>query len=196
MTSRVSAQVTDTLNPSATYVFGGVGGFIPMRDSYRLNYSTTLAGIPLELLGGVLMPISKTTLVPLTVRYIRREANFVSSTAIKVLSFEPGARFFLERKRTGDIQLFGGIEGLLAQATVEGNYESTTDGSSPVPATASKSYLNYGLGIDIGATYEFAPMSAIDAIVHIATYFGSPVSTGGIGNIGGVSIDAAFREGF
>jgi hypothetical protein len=186
----------DSAATSTTYVFGGLGGFIPLRDSYRINYSTSLAGIPLEIFGGVLMPVSKTTLVPLTVRYIRREANFVSSTSIGVLSFEPGVRFFLEHEHHGDIRLFGGVEGLLAQATIQGDYEATADGASPTPARASKSYTNYGLGLDLGATYEIAQTSAVDVIIHIASYFGSPISSGGIGNIGGVSIGAVYRIGF
>jgi hypothetical protein len=189
-------NAADSSATSATYLFGGLGGFIPLRDSYRLNYSTSLAGIPLEVFGGVLMPVSKTTLVPLTVRYIRREANFGTSTSIRVLSFEPGARFFLERERKGDIRLFGGIDGLLAQATIEGAYDATADGTSPTQATASKGYLNYGLGLDLGATYEVMDRNFIDVLVHISSYFGSPISSGGIGNIGGVSIGAAYRIGF
>lgn len=190
------AQSIDSTSPSETYIFAGFGGFIPIRESYRLNYSTSLGGIPLEVMGGVMMPVSHTTLVPLTIRYQRREAKFVSSTSIGVLSFEPGARFFLERERRNDIRLFGGIEGLLAEATVQGQYESTSDGTTPIAATASKIYMNYGIGLDLGATYELAPASAIDVIIHIANYFGSPISSGGVGNLGGVSIGVAYRAGF
>jgi hypothetical protein len=189
-------SIVDSTSLSTTYLFAGFGGFIPLRESYRLNYSTSLGGIPLEMMGGVLMPISQTLLVPLTVRYIRREANFISSASIKVLSFEPGVRFFLERHRENDIRVFGGIEGLLAQATVAGEYESTVDGSSPIPATTSKTHLNYGVGFDIGATYGITVTSAVDVVVHVSSYFGSSAASGGVGNIGGVSIGAAYRIGF
>jgi hypothetical protein len=194
--SSACAQGPADSSQTATYVFAGVGGFIPIRESYRINYSTSLGGLPIEVMGGVLMPVSEATSVPLTVRYERREASFVSSTSISVLSFEPGVRYYLERQRHGDIRIFGGLSGLIAQATVQGTYDATSDGSSPEPATTSKSYLNFGLGIDIGATYPIASQSWLDAVIHIANYLGSPISTGGIGNIGGVSLGAAYRIGF
>src|ERR1035437_7175462 len=118
-----SPPAADSDQLSTTYLFAGLGGFIPMRDSYRLNYSTKLAGVPLEIQGGVMMPISPSLLVPVTVRDQRREANFIAGTSISVISVEPGVRLYLERQRDRDLRLFGMVEALLARATVQSTYD-------------------------------------------------------------------------
>src|SRR5689334_22268092 len=85
----------DSTELKSTYIFAGIGGFIPLHESYRINYSTKVAGLPIELVGGLLFPFARDMFVPLTVRYVRREANFVDGTSIGVISLEPGVRMFL-----------------------------------------------------------------------------------------------------
>ena len=181
---------------SSSYVFAGIGGFIPLDESYRINYSTNLGGIPIEVMGGFLFPISANSFVPLTARYERRTANFVTNTSIEVLSIEPGFRFFLEPEREKDLRLFGAAEMLLGQAVVHGTYDVSNDGTVVGSAPAEKDYLDLGFGFDLGLTYPFSPTTALDATVHLAIYVTSPVSQGGLGNIGGVSLTAAYRFGF
>ncbi|MFI5202257.1 MAG: hypothetical protein ACHQNE_07710 [Candidatus Kapaibacterium sp.] len=181
---------------SSAYLFAGIGGFIPLDESYRVNYSTSLGGIPMEVSGGFLFPVGPGVFVPLTARYVRREANFVTGTSIEVLSIEPGIRFFLEREHEHDLRMFGAVEALLGQATVQGNYDATADGTTISAATAQSNYYDLGLGFDLGLTYPLTSTTALDASVHIAIFLASPVTQGGLGNIGGVSLTAAYRFGF
>ncbi len=183
---------------SSTYLFAGAGGFIPLDDSYRVNYSTNLGGLPIEINGGFLFPVSASSFVPLTVRYTRRTANFVSGMSIEVLSIEPGYRLFLdpEHERGHDLRLFGAAEALLGQAFVEGQYDASADGTTTASMIAGRDYLDLGLGVDLGLTYPFTASTGLDAMVHIAVYFTSPILQGGLGDIGGVSLTAAYRFGF
>ncbi|MDP4198375.1 MAG: hypothetical protein Q8922_04345 [Bacteroidota bacterium] len=194
--SAQSQTSADTTQLSSAHLFAGFGGFIPLRDSYRINYSTNLGGLPLEVFGGVMMPISVSTLVPVTIRYERRAANFITGTSIGVISIEPGVRYYLEHQRDRDLRLFGMIEALLARATVQSTYDASADGTVTGQAAVSKDYFNMGIGLDVGASYPLSPSSAIDGIVHVATYLGNPVSSGGLGNIGGVSLDLMYRAEF
>jgi hypothetical protein len=180
---------------SSAYLFAAIGGFIPLDESYRINYSTNLGGLPIELSGGFLFPAGN-IFVPITARYIRREANFVTGTSIGVLSVEPGVRFFLEREHDRDLRMFGAVEALLGQASAKGNYEVSTDGTMSGTAAAQTNYYDLGLGFDLGLMYPFTATTALDAIVHIAIFLASPVDHGGLGNIGGVSLTAAYRFGF
>ena len=180
----------------ATYIFAGIGGFIPTQEGYRLNYSTSFAGLPIELSGGLLFPASPSVFVPITVRYINREAKFISGTSLSVLSIEPGVRFFLEHERKNDLRLFGAIEALFARATATGTFSATHDGQNPSDAIAQAQYVNYGLGVDLGLTYPLNINSSLDGMAHVATYFGSPTNTGGLGDIGGVSLVILYRVGF
>jgi hypothetical protein len=191
-----NATMADSSKLGTTYLFAGIGGFIPMRESYRLNYSTKLAGIPLELSGGFMFPVSASVLVPVTVRYLRRAANFISSTTISVLSIEPGVRFYLEKERPHDLRIFGAVEGLVAQASVAANYDVSSNGEVTSSAQAAKDYYNFGFGFDLGVTYPLTESSALDGSVHTGLYFASPVTRGGLGNIGGVSLTVAYRIGF
>jgi len=186
----------DSAEIKSTYVFAGLGAFIPTGQSYSINYSTSIAGLPMELNGGLMFPVSNDILVPLEVRYVRRVANFVDGAAISVFSIEPGARFYLERQRFKDLRLFGAVSGLLAQASVSGNYYVSQNGTITGTAVAKQSYLDVGLGLDIGFSYPLTAISALDGGVHVAIYFASPVSSGGLGNIGGISLCADYRFGF
>ena len=195
-TSDAQVASTDLNQVQTTYIFAGIGGFIPMTDSYRLNYSTRLAELPLEISGGILFPISHDLLVPVTVRYVRREANFIASTTIGVLSLEPGVRFYLEKEVKGEVRIFGGAEGLILQASVASMYDANSNGTVTGSANVSKDYLNFGIGFDLGVAYPLTENSALDGTVHTGIYLANPVSHGGLGNIGGVSLTVSYRFGF
>lgn len=195
---RAFGQTHKADSTASTYLFAGIGGFIPLDDSYRVNYSTNFGGLPLELSGGFLFPISESSFVPLTVRYVRRTANFVSDMSIAVLSIEPGYRLFLDpqHEHGRDLRLFGAAEALLGQAFVQGQYDATKDGTATTMMLAGRDYLDLGLGLDLGLTYPLTLTTSIDAMVHVAVYFTSPVLQGGLGDIGGVSLTASYRFGF
>jgi len=182
----------------SAYAFAGIGGFIPMQESYRINYSTNLGGLPIEVDGGFIFPVTEAILTPVIFRYERRTANFIDGTSIAVFSIEPGIRFYLEPQHDRDFRIFGAVEGLLAQANVTSTFDVLADANSIVaPAVpVMKDYFDLGIGFDIGLAYPLTETTALDGTVHTAIYFGSPVTSGGIGNIGGVSLTIAYRFGF
>jgi len=186
----------DSTELKSTYVFGGIGAFIPTGQSYSQNYSTKLAGLPVEISGGLLIPVSNDLFVPFTARYVRRIANFVSGSEIDVLSIEPGVRYYLERQRFKELRLYGAVSLLLTRASVSGNYDVSKNGTVTGTSQANVPYLDIGTGVDLGFSYPLTPSTSLDVAVHIAVYFASPVSDGGVGNIGGVSLCAAYRFGF
>jgi hypothetical protein len=189
---------TPAMQPDAytTYLFAGIGGFIPASKSYSENYSTSLGGIPIEISGGLMFPVGNDVFVPFTVRYVRREANFVTGMSIEVTSIEPGVRFFFEHSHDREIRLFGGAELLLADASTVGLYDVSPNGTVTGMALAQRDYFNLGLGFDFGLTYPFTPTTALDLTVHLAAFLASPIADGGLGNLGGVSITGGYRFGF
>src|SRR5687768_13195519 len=103
--SRVSAQemevrpiagVTEVESGISTYAGFGLGGFLPMRESFRINYSTDLGGLPIELLGFVQFPITERTVTHVAVRFTRRGANFIGNTEIRMVQLEPSIRYYLQ----------------------------------------------------------------------------------------------------
>jgi len=186
----------DSIELKNTYIFAGLGAFIPTGQSYMQNYSTNIAGLPVELSGGLYIPVTNNLGIPLTIRYVRRVANFVPDGSIEVLSIEPGVRVYLERQRNKELRLFGAVSILLTRATVSGDYDVSTTGPVTGTALAEPSYLDIGIGVDLGFSYPLTQTTALDAAVHIALYFASPVYDGGLGNIGGVSLCGSYRFGF
>lgn len=190
-------QSMDTLPlPKSGYFFLGVSGFLPFSSSYRLNYSTSLAGLPIEVNGGVSFPITATLSVPFTVRYIRRVVDFVPDMDLKEISIEPGVRAFLEKYEPKEFRFYGGASLVLDEATVSAQYALSQNGTVTGIATAKKEYFNLGLGFDLGLTYQLTPMTAIDFGAHLAVLFLDPISHGGLGDIGGVSLGGEYRFGF
>jgi hypothetical protein len=181
---------------STTYIFASIGAFIPSSESYRLNFANSLIGLPIEVSAGLLFPLGHDVFVPFTVRYDRRTANFVTGMSMEVTSIEPGVRYFFQKENAHDLRIFGSVEGLLANASVAGSYDVSSDGTVSGTALAQRDYFNIGLGIDLGLMYPLIPTTSLEAIVHLATYLASPVANGGLGNIGGVSISASYRFGF
>ncbi len=187
-----------------TYVFLAIGGFIPTSQSYRLNFANSFVGLPVELSGGLLFPIAHDVFVPFTVRYEHRTANFVTGMSMAVTTIEPGVRYFFQREDPSpsgsamihELRIFGAIEGLLAEASIAGSYDVSSDGTVTGTAQAQRSYFNVGIGIDLGLMYPLTPISALEVSVHFANFFANPISDGGLGNIGGVSISGAYRIGF
>ena len=193
----VQAQ-SDSLQklPSTAYIFGGVSGFIPFKQSYRINFATSLGGIPIEVNGGLSFPVSQTLLVPVTIRYIRRTANYVDGLTLTALSVEPGVHIFLDPYRPGELRFFGGASLLLSRATVSATINGTSDGTTLISEPATHQYLNFGIGLDLGLTYELTPTSALDGGIHLGVLLSNPTSHGGLGDIGGVSLGAVYRFGF
>ena len=204
--SQCIAQQSSETPPSATsrtdqaahdaYLFAGLSAFIPLREGYRLNYSTKTLGLPIELMGGLMMPITERLLIPLTIRFVRRTANFVGDMSIQAITLEPGIRYYLEMQRAKDLRLFGQAEILIARASVAGTLDVSTSAGLTGSQVVAKDYYNFGAGFDIGFTYPIAEQSALDMLVHASVFLLSPVSHGGIGNIGGVSLTGSYRFGF
>ena len=188
--------ITTQSEVSTTYIFASLGAFIPTKESYRLNFSNSFVGLPIEVSGGLLFPVGSEIFVPFTVRYDRRTANFVTGMTMSVTSIEPGVRYFFEREHGKEFRFFGGVEGILADASVSGSYDVSPSGTVTGSALAQRDYFNIGLGFDLGLMYPLTPTTSLEAIVHLSSFLASPVANGGIGNIGGVSISAAYRFGF
>ncbi len=188
---------------NTTYIFAGIGAFIPTSESYRINFSNSFVGLPIEISGGLLFPVGRDIYVPFTVRYDRRTANFITGMSMEVTSIEPGVRYFFQRESAvgHELRIFGGVEGLLADASVSGSYVVSVASPSGTPiaagtALAERDYLNLGLGFDLGLMYPLTPTTSIEAVVHLATFLASPVADGGLGDIGGISLSADYRFGF
>ena len=179
--------------PTSSFVSVGVGAFIPLEQSYRLNYSTSVAGIPVELDGALLLPITPSLLLDVGVSYIDRKANFISDTYISSLQIEPGLRIFLEPQRPSDFRVFALAGFVISRSAVSSNVDATADGNDPVTADVRRTYLPIGAHFGLGLSYPISEQSNIDAIVRTSIFFGSPASSGGLGNIGGVSLIAAYR---
>lgn len=208
-----AAMAQDTTRSGKTYLAVGVGGFMPLRESYRINYSTTLGPLPIELLGSIILGVTDRFYPLVNFRYIRREANFVQESGapgttrppgaeISMIQLEPGVRYYLDPGRPddtyGDLELglFTGLTGEIARTTVSGVIDETTNGNDLRRREVSKDYYNLGFGFDLGLTYLFSASSAIDGGVHVSVYLNDPVASGGLGNIGGVSFDLSYRLGF
>jgi hypothetical protein len=203
-----SKPITDPIQTEpiiTTYAGIGIGGFLPMRESFRINYSTDIGGLPIELLGFVQFPITEKMISHVQVRFTRREANFIGNTEIRMVQLEPGIRYYLQPPFIGttddgdsktEFGLFAGFGGQLSRTTVYGIVQETLDGNDPHPREVTKDHYNLGLGIDLGLTYPFSLASFVDAGIHVSTYLNDPAKLGGLGNIGGVSFNAAYRFGF
>ena len=203
--AQTSAPAADALTTSAeaapdplklTHLFFSIGGFIPVNESYRLNYGASLGGLPIEVAGGLMFPVSRDLLVPITLRYERRAAKFIDQATVRTVSLEPGVRWYLEKERPHDLRIFGGGFLVLAQSTASGSYDVSSDGAVYSSAIASKIHSNIGLAFDLGLSYPLAPESAVDATVHTASFFSDASQTGGLGNVGGVSITLGYRTAF
>ncbi len=186
----------DSTSGATAYLFGGISGFIPFKQSYSLNYSTSLGGLPIEVYGGLGFPLNENTWFPLTVRYTRRTAKFVSNMDIRTLTIEPGVRVFLEKYQEKELRFYGGASVILARSTVAAIIDASQDGTIIGQQQAQHDYLNFGLGVDLGLSYPVTTSSVIDGGVHLGILLANPVSTGGLGNIGGVSIGVGYRIGF
>jgi hypothetical protein len=168
-------------------------GFFPFDGIYRINYGTSLAGLPIELAGGVGFPINSNLAGMVGIRYKRRTANFVPNFRIKTLEIELGVHDYLEKERMNDLRLFGSAGLLLETSTATGNIDNTADGKNIVQSEVSKDYYNIGLGLDLGVDYPLTKISGLYIVLHLGIYFADPVAAGGLGNIGGVSIGLGYR---
>jgi len=183
----LSAQVLpDSSKPLPDIVLFAEGtGFIPFSQSYRINYHTSLAGIPLEVAGGMCFPLNPSLSGMFEFRYKRRTAVFVPDFRIKTLEIELGVRDYLEKEHANDLRLYGSAGLLLARSTIEGTIDATSDGTGIKKAEVSQDYYNIGLGLGLGIEYPLTNLSGL--------YFG--IHLGGLGNIGGISIGLGYRIG-
>ncbi len=195
--SALTAQVlTDTAKPLPDIIlFAEASGFIPFNQSVRINYQTSLAGLPIEVAAGLGFPLNSTLSGIFELRYKRRTAIFFPEFRIKTLEIELAIRDYLEKAHANDLRLFGSAGFLLARSTAAGNIDATSDGKNIQPSEVSQDYYNIGLAIGLGIEYPVTDQSGIYFGFHIGVYFADPVSSGGLGNIGGLSISLGYRIG-
>ncbi|HET6513423.1 MAG TPA: hypothetical protein VFH43_14625, partial [Candidatus Kapabacteria bacterium] len=128
-----------------------------------------------------------------------------SGTEIRMVQLEPGIRYYVqppERAQAEDgsmkaeLGLYAGLGGQISRTSVYGIIQETPNGESPQPREVTKDHFNFGIGLDVGLTYPFSLRSFLDAGLHVSSYLNDPTRLGGLGNIGGVSFNAAYRFGF
>lgn len=168
-------------------------GFIPFSQSYRLNYESKLAGLPIELGTQLAFPIDLSLSSILDVRYRRRRAVFLEDFTITQVEIIPGVRTYLEKEHDNDLRLYGSAGLLLAQSTVSGTLQATQDGQNVQRKAASKVYYNLGLGLGIGLEYEVSSVSSLTLALRLGVYLLDPVSKGGLGDAGGLSVGLGYR---
>jgi len=181
--------------PSA-YLTVGAAGFLPLREGYRINYSTSTLGLPIELSGGLTFPVTINLMTPLTIRYLSREADFVSNTTLSTIRLEPGVRYYVEKYVPKEIRVFIGGNLILSRSTFKSSIDVTQNESITGTMDVQKDYYNLGLGVELGFTYPLTNTQALDLLTNIGVLLGDPVVHGGLGNIGGVSIGMQYRVGF
>ena len=170
-----------------------VSGFVPFRESYRINYQTSLAGLPIEFAVGLHFPVSLSLATVLEFRYKRRTAIFIPDFQIKTVEVEIGVHDYLEKEHQNDLRLFGKAGLLLCRSTASGKIDGSHDGSIVVSSTVSKDYYNIGLGLGLGIEYPLSQISSVYAGVHLSVYFIDKIATGGLGNVGGLSIGFGYQ---
>jgi hypothetical protein len=178
--------------PDVMFLVEGAG-FIPFSQSFRINYETSLAGLPVELAGGVCFPINASLASLVEFRYKRRTAIFVNDFRIKTLEVELGVRDYLEMEHDKDLRLFGSAGLLLEKSIAEGIIEATSDGKNITTLEASKNYYNIGLGLGLGIEYPLTEVSGLYLGIHVGIYFADAAASGGLGNIGGLSIGLGYK---
>jgi hypothetical protein len=175
-------------------LFAEGSGFIPFSESFRINYQTSLAGLPIEVAGGICFPINSALSGMFEFRYKRRTAVFVPNFRIKTLEIELGVRDYLEKKHEGDLRLYGSAGLLLAESTAAGNIDArSSDGTSIGTIEVSQDYFNIGLGLGLGVEYPLTNVSGLYFGIHLGVYFSDPVATGGLGNVGGLSFGLGYK---
>jgi hypothetical protein len=173
-----------------------ISGFIPFDGGYRINYRTSLAGLPVEIAGGICFPITSNLSSLADFQYKRRTALFVPDFRIKTLEIELGVRDYLEKEHENDLRLYSSAGLLLGKSSVTGNIDATRDGKNISTIEVLNDYYNIGLGLGLGVEYPITKNSDIYAGIHLEIYFADPVTTGGLGNIGGVSVGLGYRINF
>lgn len=190
----LAQQNPDALpNSENLQLYGEVAGFIPFQQSYRINYQTSLAGLPVQVTCGIGFPITPSLSSVLKIHYVRRTAVFVKDFRIKTLEIEFGVRDYLEKQHDNDLRLFGGAGLLLGKSSATGFIDATSDGSAVRSLEVSKDYYNFGLGVNLGIEYPLTQSSGLYIGINVDVYFADPVSNGGLGNIGGVSVGGGYR---
>jgi hypothetical protein len=89
-----------------------------------------------------------------------------------------------------------GVGAQVSRTTVYGIIQETQTGEDPKPHEVTKDHFNLGIGLDVGLSYPVTATQYLDVGIHVSTYLNDPVKLGGLGNIGGISFNAAYRFGF
>lgn len=177
-------------------VAADVSGFIPFSQSYRLNYESRLAGLPVEFGLTLGFPVNPSLTSSVEVRYRHRRAVFLDNFSISQLEITPGVKAYLEKEHDKDLRLYGTAGLLLAQSIASGSIQATRDGSAPISTPVSKVYYNLGLGFGLGLEYAVSSVSGIYGGLRIGVYLLDPVSKGGLGDAGGISLGLGYRYAF
>jgi hypothetical protein len=141
------------------------------------------------------MPLTRVLLLDVGFTYRNRKANFISDTHISSFEIEPGVRIFLEPQRPSDFRIFALAGLVVSRSVVSSVFDATPDGTDPEQRSVQRTYLPIGGHVGLGLSYPVADASYIDALVRASVFVGSPATSGGLGNIGGVSLIAAYRFG-
>lgn len=190
--SQLLAQEPDTV-PYTITLSAEVSGFIPIRETYRLNYESDLAGLPLEVAGSLLFPIDRRLSAGAGLRYRRRTVTFIPDVSLRALELEPRVVYYLEEPQPGELRIAGDLGLLLARITIAGPIESSSDGQRIRIQSVAKDYYNLGFGVGLAVEYPLAGLSALFAHVHLSTFLLDPVERGGLGNTGGISIGLGYK---
>jgi hypothetical protein len=177
-------------------VSADVSGFIPFSQSFRMNYQSKLVGLPVEVGLTFGFPINQSLSSAVEIRYRRRKAVFLDNFQISQLEITPGVKAYLEKEHDKDLRLYGTFGLLLAQSTVSGTLLATHDGTTITSTDVSKVYYNLGLGFGLGLEYAVSSVSGLFGGIRIGVYLLDPVSKGGLGDAGGISLGLGYRYSF
>ncbi len=181
--------------PAEAVILAGAYGFMPMKDSYKVNYQTQTFGLPMMVYAGMMFPANERVSFGAVLHYISRNALFVDDLHISSVELYPSVSYYLEEPQPDEVRIIGRAGLCFVRSVVSGETSASVNGSDLGRFTAEKSYYNIGMGIDLGIEYPLSQTVAINAGLHIASYFSDAVSTGGLGNVGGVSIGAGVSVG-
>jgi hypothetical protein len=192
---RTSPTFSQTENSYAVLLVEA-NGYMPFKDSYKINYETSTLGLPFEYSIGLLFPASSRLSIGGIVHYRSREAAFVGDMSVSNLEITPSIQYYLEEPVPKEIRIYGRTGVSFVRSNAQGVIRATTDGTTFNDKKVSRHYYNAGIAVGLGVMYPIGSLSGITAALDVRTYFGDPVSSGGLGNIGGVSVGIGYALGF
>lgn len=193
MTSPTFSQTTE--EQYATLLLD-VNGYVSFKDSYKINYETSTFGLPVEYGIGLLFPASNRLSAGMLLHYKSRDAMFVNEMSISSLEVVPTVQYYLDEPIPKELHLFGRAGIGFIRSTAKGVIQATPDGGNISNMKVSRQYYNVGIALGLGIIYPIGTLSGITAGLDVRTYFADPTASGGLGNIGGVSIGVGYALGF